>query len=61
VALDRTPGHPVSADQPVGLVTITGRYQPAGLRYYQRRQIPGWLIVSDHGARPCQDNPRRTR
>jgi hypothetical protein len=31
------------------------------LRYYQRRQVPGGLIVSDHGARPCQDKTRCTR
>jgi len=57
----RSHGHTVSVDQPVGLVTITRSYQPAGMRYYQRRQIPGRLIVSDHGARPCQDKSRRMR
>jgi hypothetical protein len=34
-------GHPVSTDQPVRLVTITRRSQPAVLGNYQRRQIPG--------------------
>ena len=56
----RRHGSPVTVDQPVGLITITGRYQPASLRYYQRRQIRGRLIVSDHGPRPCQEKSQRT-
>lgn len=41
VSCGRSHGHPVTVDQSAGLVTITGRYQPTGLRYYQRRQVPG--------------------
>ena len=51
----------VSADQPVRLVTITRRRQPAVLGNHQRRQIPGRLIVSGHDARPCQGKPRHAR
>ena len=53
--------HPVSIDQPVRLVTITRRHHPAALGNYQRRQVPGRLIVSGHDARPCQGKPRHAR